>query len=67
MENTVTIEPFKVELWRKTKNSSSWRGFELSIEVNWKIQFAMLKIDIYWFLRTLEYSEVQIYLFHQKW
>ena len=55
------------ELWRElAKNSSSWRGFELSIKVDWEIQFAMLKIDSYWFLRTLEYGEVQIYLFHQK-
>ena len=30
------------------------KQFELSIEVDWKIQFAMLKIDIYGFLRTLE-------------
>ena len=67
MENTVTVEPLKVELRRKTKNSSSWRGFELSTEMDWKIQFAMLKMDIYWFLRTFEYSEVlQIFLFDQK-
>ena len=53
----------------RTLNTNE-KHFELArarvIEVDWKICFAMLKIDSYLFLSTFVYGDVQIYLFYQK-
>ena len=52
--NNNTVEPRELELWRETKNSSSYRD-----RLNAK--FAILIIDSYWLFSPSVYGTMQIF------